>query len=102
MDATNNSAVAEAFAQTEKELGKLDIVVPNAGNTFWRPFSYLDFGDWWNIMELNVKAPLFLIQLAIKSMRERNEGTIMAISSAAALFNIRKLSLFLYFYRLLK
>ncbi len=28
VDATDNSAVAKAFAQTEIELGKLDIVVP--------------------------------------------------------------------------
>ncbi len=41
-------------------------------------------------MELNVKAPLFLTQLAIKSMRERNEGTVIAISSGAALINIRR------------
>ncbi len=82
--------MAKAFAQTENELGKLDIVVPNAAITLWRPFAYLDFDDWWKVMEVNVKAPLFLTQLAIKSMRERNEGTIMAISSAAALINIRR------------
>jgi len=88
VDATDNSAVAEAFARTEKELGKLDIVVPNAATSFWRPFAYLAFDDWWTLMELNVKAPLFLTQLAIKSMRERNNGTVIAISSAAALSNI--------------
>ncbi len=41
-------------------------------------------------MEVNVKAPLFLTQLAIKSMCERNEGTVIAISSSAGLFNIRR------------
>ncbi len=97
MDATDNSAVAEAFARTEKELGKLDIVVPNAATSFWRPFAYLDFDDWWKLMELNVKAPLYLTQLAIKSMRERNEGTVIAISSAAALSNIRRLKNYLIF-----
>jgi len=92
VDATDNSAVAKAFAQTENELGKLDIVVPNAAIAFWRPFSYVDFNDWWRLMELNVKAPLFLTQLAINSMRERNEGTVIAISSGAALINIPGMS----------
>jgi len=91
-DATDESAVAEAFAQTEKELGKLDIVVPNAASSFWRPFAYLDFDDWWRVMEMNVKAPLFLTQLAMKSMRERGEGTVIAISSAAGIRNVPGLS----------
>ncbi len=43
-------------------------------------------------MEVNVKAPLFLIQMAIKSMRERSEGTIIAISSDAGVLNFRKLT----------
>jgi len=83
VNAMDEKAVADAFARTEKEFGKLDIVVPNAASAFWRPFSYLDFNDWWKEMEMNVKAPLFLIQLAIRSMRERNSGTVIAISSAA-------------------
>ncbi len=91
VDATDETAVAEAFARTERELGKLDIVVPNAGTSFWRPFAYLDFDDWWKLMELNVKAPLFLTQLAIKSMRERNEGTVIAMSSVGATLNFRML-----------
>ena len=72
IDAMDERAVADAFAQTEKELGKLDIVVPNAASSFWRPFAYLDLDEWWKVMEMNVKAPLFLTQLAIRSMRERN------------------------------
>ncbi len=94
MDATDNSAVAKAFAQTEEELGKLNIVVPNAGTAIWRPFAYLEFDEWWKIMELHVKAPLFLTQLAIKSMRERNEGTVIAITSGASLLNLRVLTFY--------
>ncbi len=88
VDATDNNAVADAFTQTENQLGNLDIVVPNAATGSWRPFAYLDFDDWWKVMELNVKAPLFLTQLAIKSMRERGEGTVIAISSAAGIRNV--------------
>lgn len=38
-------------------------------------------------MEVNVKGPMFLTQLAMKSMRERNEGVIIIISSNAAIFS---------------
>jgi len=92
VDATDNNAVADAFTQTENQLGKLDIVVPNAATGSWRPFAYVDFDDWWKVMELNVKAPLFLTQLAIKSMRERGEGTVIAISSAAGIRNVAGMS----------
>lgn len=91
VNALDESAVAGAFARTEEELGKLDIVVPNAATAFWRPFTYLDFDDWWHVMELNVKAPLFLTQLAVRSMRERGEGTVIAISSVSGIRNFRKL-----------
>ncbi|KLO14747.1 NAD-binding protein [Schizopora paradoxa] len=83
VDARSESAVEDAFVTTEKELGKLDIVVANAGSGIWRPFAYLDFSDWWQEMETNLKAPMFLTQLAIRSMRERNQGTVIAVSSAA-------------------
>ncbi|KLO14748.1 NAD-binding protein [Schizopora paradoxa] len=85
VDTTKESAVENAFSTTERELGKVTIVVANAGYGLWRPFVYMDFsGEWWKEMELNVKAPMFLAQLAIKSMRANNEGTFIAISSSAA------------------
>ncbi len=84
-DSTSESAVEDAFLTTERELGTVDIVVACAGYGLWRPFVYMDFsGDWWKEMELNVKAPMFLAQVALRSMRERNEGTFIAISSSAA------------------
>jgi len=92
VSATDEKAVAKAFARTEKELGKLDIVVPNAASHFWRPFANVDLDEWWKEMEMNVKAPLFLIQLAIRSIRERNSGTVIAISSAAGTRSIPGLS----------
>ncbi len=86
-DATSESAVTEAFARTEQELGKVDIAVANAASFIFRPFMYTPFDEWWNMMEVNVKGPMFLTQLAMKSMCERNEGVIMIISSKAGIIN---------------
>jgi len=91
-DATSESAVTEAFAQTEQELGKIDIAVANAASFIFRPFVYTPFDEWWNMMEVNIKGPMFLTQLAMKSMRERNEGVIMIISSKAGILNRAGLS----------
>ncbi|KLO14715.1 NAD(P)-binding protein [Schizopora paradoxa] len=89
VDATNQSDVAVAFEKTEEELGKVDILVVNAGITLWRPFLYCDFDeDFWRIMEVNFKAPMFIIQLAIKSMHKRKSGCIIAMSSQAVVKRI--------------
>ncbi|KLO14712.1 NAD(P)-binding protein [Schizopora paradoxa] len=81
VDVTNQSDVAAAFKKTENELGKLDVLIANAGIALWRPFLHLDFNeDFWRIMEVDFKAPMFLIQLAMKSMVERKAGAIIAIS----------------------
>ncbi len=39
---------------------------------------------------MNFKAPLFLMQLAIKSMQERNTGSIIAITSIAGVTRFRE------------
>lgn len=72
----------------EQELGKVDIVIANAAVNSFRPLVYTPFEDWWGILEINLKGPILLTQLAMKSMKERNEGTIIVISSKAARLNI--------------
>lgn len=86
-DATSEIDTTDAFSRTEQELGKVDIVVANAASFVFRPFVYTPFDEWWNMMEVNVKGPMFLTQLAMKSMRERNEGEIIIISSRAGIHN---------------
>ncbi|KLO14710.1 NAD(P)-binding protein [Schizopora paradoxa] len=86
VDVTIQSDVAAAFEKTENGLNKLDILVANAGMVLWRPFVFCNFDeDFWRVMEVNFRAPLFIIQLAMKSMRERSSGTIIATSSLSVL-----------------
>ncbi|KLO10636.1 NAD-binding protein [Schizopora paradoxa] len=91
-DATEKAAIEDAFARTESELGKVDIVVANAASFVFRPFVYTPIDEWWNMMEANVKGPMILTQLAMKSMRERNEGAILVISSRAGIHDTAGLS----------
>lgn len=87
VDATDEKALAEAYSRTEQELGPVDIVIANAASFVWRPFVYTPFDEWWRMMEVNVKGPMFLTQLGMKSMRARNSGVIIIISSRAGLHN---------------
>ncbi|KLO14743.1 NAD-binding protein [Schizopora paradoxa] len=87
-DASDESAVAQEFARVEQELGKVDIAIANAAINSFRPLVYTPLEEWWRIMEINVKGPVILTQLAMRSMRERNEGAIIVITSKAALLNL--------------
>lgn len=71
--------------ETERELGPIDIVVNNGAVTFFEPV--VDFSEkhWRLMFEVQVRAPFELAQLVIPSMRERDGGSILNISSKAGL-----------------
>ncbi|KAK2602287.1 hypothetical protein N8I77_008834 [Diaporthe amygdali] len=66
------------------QLGPVDILICNAGSNIFQPFHLTDPVEWWDIMELNLRAPVELTRLALPEMRERNSGTIIYTSSRAA------------------
>lgn len=66
------------------QLGPVDILICNAGSNTFQPFHLTDPVEWWNILELNLRAPVELTRLALPEMRERNSGTIIYTSSRAA------------------
>ncbi|KAL1888557.1 hypothetical protein Sste5346_009514 [Sporothrix stenoceras] len=72
----------------DESLGKLggaiDILVCNAGSNLFQPFHLTDATEWWDLMELNVRAPVELTRLVLPSMRARNKGTLIYTSSRAA------------------
>lgn len=66
------------------QLGPVDILICNAGSNIFQPFHLTDPVEWWDILELNLRAPVELTRLALPGMRERNLGTIIYTSSRAA------------------
>ena len=74
----------------EKEWGRIDVLIPNAGMSVMRPFIHTPFEEWWNVMEVNVKGAIELTSLAIKDMKRRNEGAIIFVSSRAATLSLRE------------
>ena len=82
-DADHRAALVEAAAG----LGGLDLVVNNASSLGPSPLPGLDRSTrWtplWQVYEVNVFAPLALVQLALPLLR-RVSGTVVSISSDAA------------------
>ncbi|KAH7239960.1 uncharacterized protein BKA55DRAFT_542558 [Fusarium redolens] len=71
-----------------EQLGPVDVLVCNAGSNIFQPFHLTNATDWWDIMELNVRAPVELTRLVLPEMRERNQGVIIYTSSWAAKANL--------------
>jgi len=70
----------------KKEFGRLDILVNNAGtNPFLGPL--MDAEEWvWDVtMNVNLKGPFMLSQMAARVMKDQGGGNIINIASTAGL-----------------
>ena len=54
--------------------GRIDLLVNAAGLTDRASFLDADLDDWAKLFAVNARAPFFLMQAAIRAMRERGEG----------------------------
>lgn len=70
-------------AETVRQLGPVDILVNNAAITYFEPVVDFDESHWRLMFEVQVRAPFELAQAVLPSMRERQQGWILNISSTA-------------------
>jgi 3-oxoacyl-[acyl-carrier protein] reductase len=79
---TTESGVDELFAKTEKALGNVDILVPNA--TCEQPLKPIEEYDWafYQLMlDFFIKSPFLLAKRGLPYMKERRWGRIINITS---------------------
>jgi 2-deoxy-D-gluconate 3-dehydrogenase len=85
-DVTDRDAVRSSVARTADELGRLDVVVNNAGGTsFMAPFTDLRFDGWTKVMRLNVDSAVHVCQAAAPYLLGQRGGSVVNIASVAAL-----------------
>jgi citronellol/citronellal dehydrogenase len=70
-------------AETERQLGPIDILVNNAAITYFEPVVDFEEGHYRLMFEVQVRAPFELAQMVLPGMRERRSGWILNISSGA-------------------
>lgn len=85
-----NIAVKEALQQlvseTERALGKIDILVCNAAsNPYFGPMGNMSDEQFSKILQNNIVSNHWLIQMVAPQMRERRDGSIVIISSIGGL-----------------
>ncbi|MDG2306914.1 MAG: SDR family NAD(P)-dependent oxidoreductase [Candidatus Binatia bacterium] len=81
-DLSDVSDRARVIAEVEEKLGPIDILVNNAARAFYEPAHTISDKRMRLGMELNLLAPLDLIQRVVPGMRARGAGWIVNLSSA--------------------
>lgn len=84
-DVTRREQVDKAFAETAKELCRLDICVNNAGISIQKPAEEMTEEDWDNIMDTNLKGVFLCCQAAARIMIPQQRGSIINIASLSGI-----------------
>ncbi len=81
MDVLNLKSIQNAAKKAEHELGKIDILINNAGCNIRKPALEVSWSDWDTVVNTNLKGAFFLAQAIAKGMTKRNYGRIVNIGS---------------------
>lgn len=84
-DVTVVEQVERLMTRTREAFGTVDVVVNNAGQGLHVPIEELMADDLRAVFELNVAAPLVVMQAALAMLRSGEGGAIVNVSSATAL-----------------
>lgn len=84
LDVADEKRALDAIRQTVSELGKMDVLINNAGVDVTIPIEEMNVSDWDRIIDVNLRGPFLLSKYALPHMRERKSGHIVNIVSTAA------------------
>jgi 3-oxoacyl-[acyl-carrier protein] reductase len=82
-DVADPAAVKALVAGVVETLGRVDVLVNNAGVLIARPFAELTLDDWDRTMSTNLRSLFIVTKEVLPGMRERRQGTIVNVASLA-------------------
>ena len=92
-DISKSADVGRLFSEAEKAMGRLDIVVANAGVHILKPFVENTEADYDYIFDINTKGVFFALQQAAR--RVRDGGRIVVVSTGGTKMHFPNNSLYL-------
>ncbi len=88
VDVSDEASVGRMVADTERELGAIDVLVNNAGIAgpsgvppIWE---HQDAGDWWRVFEVNMLGAYLCCRDVLRGMVARGRGRIVNVGSGGA------------------
>ena len=87
-DVTDEATRQSLVDRTLERFGAIDVLVNNAGMGFYAPAWRAPLPEARRMFELNLFAPLAMVQLIVPHMRERQSGTIVNVGSVAGKINL--------------
>ena len=82
-DLRDTAAIGEMVASVENAFSRLDVLINNASMFFETPLGTIDDAAWNELLDTNLKAPLFLAQAATPLLR-KTKGCIINIADIYA------------------
>ena len=80
-DLYNRSDTMKLAKEALEVMGRVDIIINNAGTNIVNPVDKIVDEDWDRLLELNLTAPMILVRELAGQMKERNWGRVVNISS---------------------
>lgn len=87
-DVGDDAAVRAMLAAVEQKFGRLDVLVNNAGTTYFidhKNLEELTEEKWDRILQVNLKGPFFCVRAAVPLLQKTGGGCIVTVSSVAGL-----------------
>ena len=84
-DVTQPEQVHHAVRAAIEKFGRIDALVNNAGQGLHAGIENIDIDNFRELLDLNLVAPLVMMQAVIPVMREQGAGSIINVSSGATL-----------------
>jgi len=84
-DVADRDALRAAFAEIDRRLGGVDVLVANAGISIRKPFLEIDEADWRRVLDVNLTGVFLCAQEAARRMVAANGGVILMTASTNGL-----------------
>lgn len=84
-DVTQPDQIANAVRQGLARFGQIDVLINNAGQGLYAAVEEIEAAKFRALLELNLIAPLMMMQAVIPPMRRQGAGRIINVSSGATL-----------------